>query len=197
MKETPAAPAAAPAVDGRRRRGADNRASIVEAMLQLVREGDYAPSAEQVASRGKVSLRTVFRHFEDMDSLYREMIPPIEAELVAVAARPFRSANWRERLLEIVERRSGVFERVAPYRHAAQARRHISALLEAEGARFSMLLREIVRQVLPAEQHGRLLEPLDLLLSFEAWSRLRREQALPEARVREVLQATVRKLTES
>lgn len=38
------------------------------------------------------------------------------------------------------------------------------------------------------------LEILDLLLSFEAWSRLRREQGLSPARAREALTAAVRTL---
>lgn len=42
-------------------------------MLELVREGDISPSAELVAARADVGLRTVFRHFKDLDSLYREM----------------------------------------------------------------------------------------------------------------------------
>ena len=60
-------------LDGRRRRGQDNKARIVAAMLEMVREGELAPSAEQVAARADVGLRTVFRHFQDMDSLYREI----------------------------------------------------------------------------------------------------------------------------
>jgi len=63
----------ADSVDGRRQRGQDNRARIVAAMMDIVREGQIAPSAEQVAARADVGLRTVFRHFQDMDSLYREM----------------------------------------------------------------------------------------------------------------------------
>ncbi|MFX8786073.1 hypothetical protein ABTM90_19835, partial [Acinetobacter baumannii] len=50
-------------IDGRRQRGQNNRARIVKAVLELTREGTFTPSAEQVARRADVSLRTVFRHF--------------------------------------------------------------------------------------------------------------------------------------
>jgi hypothetical protein len=40
------------------------------------------------------------------------------------------------------------------------------------------------------------VEILDLLLGFEAWSRLRREQGLTPKRAREVLEAAVRRLLE-
>ncbi len=59
------------AEDGRRRRGLDNRGRIIAAMLEIIRRGETA-SAEQVAAQADVGLRTVFRHFQDMDSLYRE-----------------------------------------------------------------------------------------------------------------------------
>ena len=49
--------------DGRRRRGEDNRARIVAALVALVREDNFTPGAEEVAIRADVSLRTVFRHF--------------------------------------------------------------------------------------------------------------------------------------
>ena len=55
--------------DGRRRRGQDNRARIVAAMLEIIHGGELSPGAEQVAQRADVALRTVFRHFSDMDSL--------------------------------------------------------------------------------------------------------------------------------
>ncbi|MFM8818949.1 MAG: TetR/AcrR family transcriptional regulator, partial [Phenylobacterium sp.] len=55
--------------DGRRRRGLDSRDRIIAAMLDLAREGEVAPGAERVAARAEVGLRTVFRHFRDMDSL--------------------------------------------------------------------------------------------------------------------------------
>ncbi|WP_415427269.1 TetR/AcrR family transcriptional regulator, partial [Staphylococcus borealis] len=73
-----------PAADGRRRRSQDSRARIVQAMLDLVREGDVSPSAELVAARADVGLRTVFRHFSDLDSLYREMSAVISSELMAL-----------------------------------------------------------------------------------------------------------------
>src|ERR1019366_3029777 len=86
-----------PSADGRRRRGQDNRARIVAAMLDIIHSGDLAPSAEQVAQRADVGLRTVFRHFQDMDSLFREMSVVIMGELHVAAETPFRSDGWRER----------------------------------------------------------------------------------------------------
>ena len=188
-------PETVPAIDGRRRRGQDNRARIVAAMLEIIQGGDLSPSAEQVAARADVGLRTVFRHFQDMDSLYREMSVVIEGELRAVVDRPFRSDDWRERVVELIYRRSEVFERIGPFKRASDAFRHRSKFLEGDGARLTAALREILVRELPPEvvADGPKLEILDLLLSYETWARLRRDQALSLKRAHEALDVAVRR----
>ncbi len=184
-------------VDGRRRRGEDNRARIIEAMLALILEGEYTPSAEQVALRAEVSLRTVFRHFEDMDRLYREITSPLEAELRLLAVKPFIADHWQGRMLEMIGRRSNAFEKLAPYRRAANAHRHRSEVLVEDGRRFSTVLREILKHHLPEVFHGtEVFETIDVLLSIETWMRLREEQGLSAQRSEQVLETAVRRLLE-
>ena len=187
---------AEPIADGRRRRGQDNRARIVAAMLEIIRSGEVSPSAEQVAARAEVGLRTVFRHFQDMESLYREMAGVMEAELRAVAQTPFRAEDWRDRVLELLDRRAIGFERIAPFKRASEAVLYRSKFLDGDNARFAAALREILLRQLPADVAGDSvkLEGLDLLLSFETWSRLRREQGLAPERAKEVLKAAVQAL---
>jgi AcrR family transcriptional regulator len=181
--------------DGRRRRSQDSRARIVAAMLELTREGSIPPSAEQVAARAGVGLRSVFRHFQDMESLYREMARPIEDELRAFGRRPFKSATWQERVVELIGRRSAGFEIVAPFRRASDALRHNSPVLQAEHRTMTMALRTILRGLIPkGAVDPPTFETLELLLSFEAWSRLRREQGLSAASARRTLETAVRAL---
>ena len=198
MSRSPAAPplAASPAADGRRRRGEDNRAKIVAAMLEIIHSGEVAPSAEQVAQRADVGLRTVFRHFQDMDSLYRQMSVVIAGELHAAADTPFKSDDWRERVVELIARRSWAFEKVGPFLRASAVFRYRSKFLDADNADFAAALRTILKRQLPpaAARDQAKLETLDLLLSFEAWSRLRREQGLTPKRAREVLEAAIRRV---
>jgi AcrR family transcriptional regulator len=180
-------------IDGRRRRGQDNRARIVAAMLEMIRDGAVTPSAEQVAARAEVGLRTVFRHFDDMDSLYREMSVVIEAELMLIVERPFEAGDWQGRLAELVARRGEAFENIAPFKHASDVVRHRSRFLAQDHARLAQTLRELLKAVLPAEVAADplKLETLDVLMSFEVWTRLRRDQGLPTGEARRVLQAAV------
>jgi len=184
--------------DGRRRRALDSRARIVAAMLALIQGGDLSPSAEAVAAQAGVGLRTVFRHFADMEQLYLEMTAVMEAELRAVADQPFVGRTWRERVLELIPRRGGVFEAITPFRRAADARRHTSVVLQELHDRLAGALRQILRAQVPKSLADDALrfEALDLLLSFEAWDRLRRDQHLSPAAARAALDGAVRALIE-
>lgn len=189
----------APEADGRRRRSQDSRARIVQAMLELVQAGETSPAAELVAERAKVGLRTVFRHFNDMESLYREMSAVIEAELQGIIAQPFKSEDWRGRMVELVQRRAGVYERIAPFRRAGDIHRQRSQVLAADNARFVALGREILRRESPPEllQDKARFEALDMLLSFDAWNRLRRDQGLSPRRTVEALESAVSALVDA
>src|SRR5262249_58385643 len=59
-----------PTLDGRLARGARARVAIVEALLALIERGDLRPSAARIAERAGVSLRSVFQHFNDVESLF-------------------------------------------------------------------------------------------------------------------------------
>ncbi len=71
--ETPATPSGggrpAGAVDGRHARSERSRQAMVEALLDLLREGNIRPSSAQIAERAGVTQRTLFNQFGDMDSL--------------------------------------------------------------------------------------------------------------------------------
>lgn len=182
--------------DGRRRRGQDNRARIVAAMMEIVHGGEIAPSAEQVAARADVGLRTVFRHFQDMDSLYREIAAVVGVEVRAVLERPLEGDTWQARLLERAGRFSIAYEKMAPYKRAADAFKHRSKFLGGDYARLVEQQREILEQGLPpavARDRDR-VEALALLLSFEAWARLRNEQGLSPSRAQAVIESAVRAL---
>jgi AcrR family transcriptional regulator len=185
-------------IDGRRARSQESRRRIIVAMLELVREGDLTPNAENVAARAKVGLRSVFRHFKDMDSLYGEMSSVIAVEFMAVAAAPFVGTTWRERLDELVERRSGIFERMGPYLHAANLHRLTSPTLATDHRRLLTASRAILLGHLSPEiaADKATLEVLDMLLGFEAWSRLRQDQGLSPDETRAAVRLAIHRLVD-
>ena len=186
-------------VDGRRARGADNRQRIVDALLKLVEAGSASPSAEQVAAEAGVGLRTVFRHFSDMESLRREISERMTAEIQPIIERPFESENWQERLVDLIELRAQVFERLLPFKIAGDAHRHRSAFLTSEQAALVKTQRAMLRRALVTKLADDKLrfEALDLVLSFEAWRRLRRDQGLSVRDARAAMRLAAEALTSS
>lgn len=184
------------AADGRRRRGADNRRRIVSAFLALVRGGNVSPTAEEVAERAGVGLRTVFRHFDDMESLYREMAAEIEAMVEPILQRPFASPGWRARVDELVARRGEIYEAIRPFRIAADARRHSSPFLDGRQRRFAREQHDALRRILPRTLAAdrETFAALALILSPEAWLRLREIQGLSPAAATRTLMRAVRTL---
>lgn len=185
-------------IDGRRQRGEASRQAIVAAMLALVRAGDVAPGAEKVAARAGVGLRTVFRHFENMESLYREMNALMVAEIFPLAERPFAAKSWRDNLDEMMERRADIFERILPVKIAADVNRHKSRFLNTETVRVNKAQRSTLLALLPESLRGDgiRIEALDLLLSFDTWRRLRKEQNLAPKHARTVIAEMVARLVD-
>ncbi|THD35855.1 MAG: TetR/AcrR family transcriptional regulator [Sphingomonas sp.] len=185
----------APPQDGRHRRSHVSRDKIVAAMLELVAEGRIAPSADEVASRAKVGLRTVFRHFADMESLYAALTHTL-AEQYEMWLIPFDSSDWREQLIEVVERRTATYERLLPFKRAGDAHRHMSPAMQSHHTHILGIMRQRLLSFLPASITNDVLrfETIDLMLSFDVWERLRDQQKLDPTVARQIVEHEVVRL---
>jgi AcrR family transcriptional regulator len=173
--------------DGRSERGARNRRAILDAVMQLVERDERMPTAERAAEAAGVGIRTVFRHFSDMDALHAEVYALVHAKLRDLIQVPLAEGTLEERCKSVFERRCELFERMAAFRRAAVLQRDKSAFLQKQITANNAILRLRLYACFP-ELEGAppaLVEALDLLSSFEAWNRLKTEQGLSnfEARV--------------
>jgi AcrR family transcriptional regulator len=178
--------------DGRRRRSEQSRAKIIEAMLSLVREGKIVPTAEDVAARAEIGLRSVFRHFADMEMLRREMVGQMALSYMKWLA-PFEGDDWRAQLKELISRRAAAYEETLPFKRAADVRRYKSSAIGSEFDRINILMRSRLHSVLPEEftSQSVLFESLDFVLSIDAWQRLREGQNLSIEEARKALYVMV------
>jgi len=167
-------------VDGRRARSVTSHRRIVAAMATLIEGGDPMPSAARVAEEAGVGLRTVFRHFDDMDTLYSEISATIAERVMPVVIAPYTGEDWRANLRDLTQRRARVFETMLPFRLAANIKRYQSPFLMAEYTRVVRLERELVLRLLPdgVRADRTRVEALIAMLSFQTWRALRRDQAL-------------------
>lgn len=164
--------------DGRRRRSDRSRRRIIEAMFDLISEGHMSPSAVDVAERASVGLRTVFRHFEDMDSIYDEMTAELTEAVMPKFLAPYEAGTWRERLMECVDRRAGIYETVFPMRVCMMLRRFHSKFLGEQYERETKLSRSALKSILPKQvtANRELFGAIEALLDFSTWRQLRQDQ---------------------
>ncbi len=176
--------------DGRRARSIATRDKIVAALLQLVRDGDVAPSAVRVAETAGVGLRTVFRHFDEMDTLYREMSEAVESQVMPMVLKPFEAADWRERVREMAARRIGIYETIMPYRISASVKRFQSDFLMQGYYRQLQLERTSLHAILPQSviDDAPIASAIEVSISFQCWRRLRHDQGLTVEAARAVIE---------
>ena len=182
--------------DGRRQRSERSRKQIIDAMFDLLAKGEMAPGAARIAERAGVGLRTVFRHFEDMDSLYREMMRQAEQKFLPVFMAPFKGETWREQLDELIRRRADMFETIMPLKVAAGMRRFQSQFLMDSHHRFRALEESGLQAVLPDSlcRDEVLFGALEVSLSFHAWRRMRQDQSLSPEQALGAMQLTAEAL---
>ena len=183
----------AAASDGRVRRSQRSGRAIVEALMALVGEGIIEPTAEQVAKRARVGIRTVFRRFSDMESLFAEMDARLQVEAVPLLLAGQASGVLADRALALVRRRVAFFERIAPYKRSGNLKRWRSPFLRDRHALLVRTLRGDLLRWLPELRcaPAPTIDALELATSFEAWDRLRSEQRLGSQRAQAAVKQTV------
>ena len=166
--------------DGRRARSERSRKSIIDAMLQLVEEGILVPTAQQVSERAGVGLRSVFRHFSDMESLFATADIKIREQYQGLFAGGDRNGTLKERLQHAVEQRALAYEASGNYLLTSKAQIWRYRVLREQYARAQRQLRKDLDDWLPELKRltSEEREMVDAIASFEHWNRLREHQKL-------------------
>ena len=180
--------------DGRVVRGERNRQAIADALLAFYDEGEFRPSAAQIAQRAGISVRSVHNHFDDMESLRAEVAERQWARYSKFVRLPPVEFPVIERLRLIIERRTALYEAITPVRRAALLMVHESPAVANGLDRLNRFLRRQIEKLFQPELAGRpveVLDAIDVCLSWDAWDRLRSKQRLGITAARRVLTSTV------
>ena len=185
---TTAKPATDEFSDGRFARGARTREAIVDALLALLNDSNPSPGARDIAARAGVSLRTVFQHFDDIESLHAELAARQEARIreFLVPVDPVLPLSLR--VERIVEMRDAMFALVAPVRRSVAMHRS-SRTSKSVRQNLTLLQRTQRNQIastFPEELDGdeRRLLQIDVWLSFETWDQFTSQHGLSRAATR-------------
>jgi AcrR family transcriptional regulator len=194
--------------DGRLARGVRAREAIAEALIDLLDEGVERPTARQLAERAGVSLRLVFHHFEDMESVLRSAVG-IQVQRHWQKLEPVApDVDLARRVKDTVRGRCQLYEAIAPVRRAAAlaSGRSPTVARELEAAR--RMLRSQLRHTFSPEVTGSqevtgngcsdtaamqrdLLDALEVATSFETWDHLRTQSSRSAAATRRVVERLV------
>lgn len=189
----------APDGDGRTARRHRNRELVLDAVLELFAEGTLEPGAGEVADRSGVSLRSVYRYFDDTEALIRaaiarnmENVAPL-FELEGVGEGPLA-----DRIDRIVAGRFRLYEEIAPMMRATLKRASENALLRENLDQSFLALRKQVEAMfarelaaLAADDAEEVAAALDVLLTFQSMEHLRAVRGLSGPESRRVITRTV------
>ena len=110
-------------MDGRTARRERGRVAVLDAMVGLVQEGVIPPTAEQVASRAGVSVASLFRYFDDLEDLQRQMIARFLDRYAASFDVPsFGRGPLDRRVRGFAHARATLYEAIAPFARLTRAR---------------------------------------------------------------------------
>jgi AcrR family transcriptional regulator len=177
------------AVDGRRLRRDRNREAVVQALLELYRAGNLTPSTDEIAQRAGISARSLFRYFEDVDTLVRTAVERQQEHLATfyeVSARPDQPLE--ERIERFVTDRARLLDAMGPVGQLARSIAPRQPRVAAELGRIRAVLRSQLVDVfgtelaeVPAGERDVVLASLDVACSWEARQLLRQDQRLGKA----------------
>jgi AcrR family transcriptional regulator len=106
-------------LDGRAARAARTRAAIVDALLELLEEGDLQPTANRIAERAGISLRLIYHHFGDLEALFHAAAMRQGERTIAMTSPIPAELPFGERLDLFVKQRSEILEWMTPVRRAS------------------------------------------------------------------------------
>ena len=182
--------------DGRNRRAAETRRKIIAAAKEMIAETSTAPTVVAVAKRADVSVRSVFQHFGDVESLFVTVMDSVRSDLVVPPPTP-SSRPLAVRIASVVENLAQIFDKIVPLRVAAGQFVNHPALIE-RGLASKVALRDATFEVFAPEfaplgeqAREQLADAIGAALSLDAWIVLRRRDGLSFERATAVWRMTL------
>ena len=185
--------------DGRIQRSQRSREKILRAYWELMLGGDMEPSAAAIAEHAGVGLRSVFRHFDDLDTLLLELMSLCYDEVTPQFLKPLKSINWKDQILELVERNVEIWERIKVPHTAGELGRFKSQILMDDYKRSRNLEISSIRAILPKDinNYDNVLFALDSTLSFSTMRRLREDRKLSIPKVKNIMSLLVKSILDT
>ena len=163
-------------IDGRFARSQKTKDAIVKALLKLLRNTPF-PTAEQVAKESKIGLRTVYRQFKDMESIYLSL----HEECTHSLSQMFNSdvdldKPFKERLIFAISERLTIYEKYETLFIATISNAARLPILVNQVAESYQIMRERFIKIVPEIKNlsGIKSDLLFTRITFPPWFSLRK-----------------------
>jgi TetR/AcrR family transcriptional regulator, regulator of autoinduction and epiphytic fitness len=187
------------AKDGRVARGnlirEEVREKILNAYIELLRQGIPRPTARQIAKNAGLSLRVIFKRFTDLSEVQAIAIARIEARARSFFLRPSSADLSAAQGLQLfISQQTRMFEEIAPFRRVALQLDRTDPLIAATSKRIRAVAMEDIRRAvrptldpLSAGERRKLLLALHMVCAWPSWETLRSHQGLGRSATRDLI----------
>lgn len=174
-----------PRIDGRTLRGQRTRAALVSTVLAMVQRGELRLTAPTIAHAAGVSIRSLFQHFPDLESLWIAAADRT-LELTLPLIQPIESQGpFDVRLAAFLDQRCKVLETTTPMRRAASLLAPFSEEMQRRFDNARKIGADEMQRAFghelarcPEALRPRVFVSLELATTWAAWESLRRIRAL-------------------
>ena len=166
-------------MDGRTARRDRGRTAALEAALELLEEENLEPTPEQIAERAGISSRSMYRYFEDRDTLVRAVIAHKQLKILPLfQIEESGQGDLETRLSRFLESRLKVYEAIGATGRAMALKASSDPVIREQVEFRKTIFRRQVTQVFAPEfdlmdEHERsiALNAIDTLTQVESLDR--------------------------
>ena len=160
-------------IDGRTRRSIRTRNAIVDATIALVEAGDLRPTGPRVAAAAQVSVRSIFQHFDDLETLHAAVAERVFERVSDLVVAVPADEPLATRLVRFTHQRAILLDAVSPIRRAANVHGPFSPEIAARLHDAQSFLREEAARTFAPELEAlgdRRAEALDAVDAALSWA---------------------------
>lgn len=179
-------------MDGRHARRERGQQAVMNAIFELIQEGNLMPSVEQVGARAEVSVATIFRYYGSLDELSRHLHALFEERFSGLFVIPQQGEGTQEkRVTRFCDARLNLYEAIWPFIRfmAIRITEHPHAAKNLQRIR-DILAKQAKEQFKPElRQTGaagaqNLTASIDALTSPESWALMQEAHARSKAQIK-------------
>lgn len=188
-----------PKQDGRHARAARTHQAIVSALLDLADQGELAPTAQAIATRAKVALRSIRQHFPTREELFVAAAEEHARRVAQTKPTDLPAAtSLTERISRFITARARQLEGSSALRRAAALVEPKSPTVRQSMRSLGKIRRREVESIFATDlaelsraEREAALDALDVATNGKTWDTLRHDMSLSQTAASNVVRLLV------